>query len=123
METIQSNSFAGNFREPGTTRLSVSAVANLFGMNQQELAEFTGVHVDTLHSHPESAQLQSSLRELIRLISVAATVEPNLQRSACLIKGASIATFGGKTLMQLAGAGRTDDAIAYLESISSGALG
>lgn len=123
METIQSNSFSGNYREPGTTRLSVSAVADLFGMSQHELAEFAGIHVDTLHSHPESAQLQSALRELIRLISVAATVDQNLQRSASLIKGASIATFGGKTLMQLAGAGRTDDAIGYLESIRSGALG
>lgn len=123
METIHGSSFSGNHREPGTTRLSVSAVAELLGMRQQELAEFAGVHVETLRDHPESVRLQSVLRDLVRLISVATTVEPNLQRSVGLVKESAISAFGGKTLMQLVEVGRTDDAIAYLESVGSGYLG
>lgn len=123
MNTIESSSFTADYLEPGTTRLSASAVAKLFAMGQQELAEFAGVHIYALLPHAESEKLQGTLRELMRLVSVATKVEPDLQRSVGLIKGASISALGGKTLMQLAGSGRMDDAIGYLESISSGYLG
>lgn len=120
---MESSSLTEDYLEPGTTRLSASAVAKLFAMGQQELAEFAGVHIDTLLPHAESEKLQGTLRELMRLVSVATKVDPDLQRSVGLIKGASISELGGKTLMQLAGAGRMEDAIGYLESISSGYLG
>lgn len=123
MNTTQSRNFTEDFLEPGTTRLSASAVAKLFDMRPQELAELAGVQIDTRLPLRESEELQGVLRELMRLVSLATRVEPDLQRSVGLIKGASISALGGKTLMQLAGAGRMDDAVGYLESIRSGYLG
>jgi hypothetical protein len=118
-----SSSFTEGFREPGTTRLSATAIADLLDMQLQELADFSGVQADTLRAYPESAQLQSALRVLMRLISVARRVEPDLKRSVSLIKEAPISVFGGMTLLQLARAGRTDDAVVYLDSISTGYVG
>ncbi|WP_419341320.1 DNA-binding protein [Achromobacter sp. PD1] len=123
MNITESSSFTEDFLEPGTTRLSASAVAKLFDMRPQDLAEFAGVQIVTPLPLPESEKLQGVLRELMRLVSLATRVEPDLQRSVGLIKGASISALGGKTLMQLAGAGRMDDAVGYLESIRSGYLG
>lgn len=114
---------AEKFREPGTKRLSVSAFGDLLGLQDQDLAEVAGVDVETLRTHPESVQLQGALLNLLRLLSVAVTVEPELLRSATLIKDHPIPTFSNKTLMQLVKEGRTEDAIGYLGSISAGHLG
>lgn len=114
---------AEKFREPGTTRLSVSAFGDLLGLQEQDLAKFACVDVETLRAQPESVQLQGALRNLLRLLSVAVTVEPDLLRSATLIKDHPISTFSNKTLIQLVKEGRTDDAIGYLVSISAGHLG
>ncbi|MFP8780182.1 DNA-binding protein [Hydrogenophaga sp. RWCD_12] len=114
---------AEKLREPGTTRLSVPAFCKLLGLQEQDLAEVAGVDVETLRTHPESVQLQGALRNLLRLLSVAVTVEPDLLRSATFIKGHPISTFSNKTLMQLVKEGRTDDAVGYLGSISAGHLG
>lgn len=123
MNATESSRFTEDYLEPGTTRLSASAVAKLFDMRPQELAELAGVQIDTPRPLTEPEKLQGVLRELMRLVSLATRVEPDLQRSVGLIKGASISALGGKTLMQLAGAGRMDDAVGYLESIRSGYLG
>ena len=122
MKNSQLN-FAEMFREPGTTRLSVSAFGELLGLQEQDLAEVACVDVETLRAKPESVQLQGALRNLLRLLSVAVTVAPDLLRSTTLIKDHPISTFSNKTLMQLVKEGRTDDAIDYLMSISAGHLG
>lgn len=114
---------AEKFREPGTTRLSVFAFGDLLGLSEQDLAEVAGVDVEALGTHPDSVQLQGALRNLLRLLSVAVTVEPDLLRSATLIKNHPISTFSDKTLMQLVKEGRTEDAVGYLGSISAGHLG
>lgn len=110
-------------REPGTSRFSVSGIANILGLQQQDLAELAGVHRNTLRTHPESPRLQAVLRELMRVISAAMAVQPDPQRAIFLIKNEPIAAFRHKTLMQLVQEGRTEDAIAYLESISAGFVG
>lgn len=96
-EVTNSRSITEDYLEPDATRLSASAVAKLFDVSQQELAEFAGVHVDTLRTHHESAQLQGVLRELKCLIIVTARVWPDLHRSVGLTKGASITAFNVKT--------------------------
>ena len=110
-------------REPGTARFSAAGVANVFGLQQQELAALAGVHRNTLRSHPESPRLQATLRDLIRLASAATAVQPDVQRAIFLIKNEPVAAFRHRTLMQLVQDGRTDDAIAYLESIGAGFVG
>ena len=39
-------------REPGTSRLSASGIADMLGLQQQELAVLAGVHRNTLRTHP-----------------------------------------------------------------------
>ncbi len=112
-----------SMREPGTSRFSASSIASILGLQQQDLAELAGVHRNTLRTHPESPRLQAVLRDLMRVISAAMAVQPDLQRAIFLIKNEPIAAFRHKTLMQLVQEGRTEDAIAYLESISAGFVG
>lgn len=110
-------------REPGTSRFSASGIASVLGLQQQDLAELAGVHRNTLRTHPESPRLQAALRDLMRLMSAAAAVQPDPQRAAFLVKNEPIAAFRHKTLLQLVQEGRVEDAIGYLESISSGFVG
>lgn len=114
---------ASDFREPGTSRFSVASIASALDLQQQELADLAKVHRNTLRTHPESPKLQGALRDLMRLISAARTVQPDLGQAVFLIKNEPIQTFGHKTLMQLVDAGRVEDAIAYLDSVGSGFVG
>ncbi|MCV2217165.1 MULTISPECIES: DNA-binding protein [unclassified Thauera] len=110
-------------REPGTSRFSASSIAGILGLQQQDLAELAGVHRNTLRTHPESPRLQSVLRDLMRVLSAATVLQPDPQRAIFLIKNEPIPAFRHKTLLQLVQEGRTEDAIDYLESVSSGFVG
>jgi hypothetical protein len=110
-------------REPRTSSYSAARISRLLDLQLQELANLAKVHRNTLRAHPESPKLQSALRDLMRLLSAAQGVQPDLQRAVFLIKNAPIADFGHKTLMQMVEAGRTNDAIDYLNSISAGFIG
>jgi len=110
-------------REPGTSRFSAAGIAGVLGLQQQDLAALAGVHRNTLRSHPESPRLQSTLRELMRVLSAACAVQPDQQRAVFLLKNEPIPSFRHKTLLQLVQEGRAEDAIDYLESIQSGFAG
>jgi hypothetical protein len=110
-------------REAGTSRLSAANLANVLGLQQQDLATLAGVHRNTLRTHPESPKLQSTLRDLVRVLSAAVAVQPDFERALFLVKNQPIPTFRHKTILQLLQDGRTEDAIDYLESISAGFVG
>lgn len=110
-------------REPGTSRLSAAKIAELMGLQVQELAAFAGVHHNTMRLHPESARVQAALRDLVRLLSATSEIQPDLQRVVLFIKNETIASLGQKTLLDMVRVGRVDDAIAYLESVASGFVG
>lgn len=110
-------------REPGTSRLSAAGIAAVLDLQQQDLATLAGVHRNTLRTHPESPRLQAALRDLVRVLSAATAIQPDQQRAIFLIKNEPIPAFRHKTLLQLVQEGRTEDAIGYLESISSGFVG
>lgn len=112
-----------SLREPGTSRLSAPGIANILGVQHQDLAELAGVHRNTLRTHPESPRLQSALRDLMRVLSAATAVQPDAQRAVFLIKNEPIPAFRHKTLLQLVQEGRAEDAVGYLESISAGFVG
>ena len=59
----------------------------------------------------------------MRVLSAAAAVQPDRQRAVFLVKNEPIPAFRRKTLLQLVQEGRTEDAISYLESISTGFVG
>lgn len=110
-------------REPGTSRFSAPGIADILGLQQQDLAELARVHRNTLRTHPESPRLQSALRDLMRVLSAAMAVQPDAQRAIFFIKNEPIPSFRHKTLLQLVQDGRTEDAVGYLESISAGFVG
>lgn len=110
-------------REPGTSRFSASSVADVLGLQQQDLAELAGVHRNTVRTHPESPRLQTALRDLMRMLSAATALQPDPQRAIFLIKNEPIPAFRHKTLLQLAREGRVEDAIGYLESVGAGFVG
>lgn len=110
-------------REAGTSYLSATNVADILGLQYQDLATLVGVHRNTLRTHPESPRLQAKLRDLIRVLSAASVVQPDTERAVFMIKNEPIPTFRHKTILQLVQEGRTEDAVDYLESISSGFIG
>ncbi|MDR2882144.1 MAG: DNA-binding protein [Azoarcus sp.] len=110
-------------REVGTSRFSATRIADVLGVPYQDLAAWAGVHRNTLRIHPESPRLQVALRNLMRVLSAAIAVQPDTARAFFMVKNEPIAAFRHKTLMQLVQEGRTDDAVDYLESISSGFVG
>ncbi len=112
-----------SMREQGTSRFSALGVADILGLQQQDLAELARVHRNTLRTHPESPRVQAALRDLMRVLSAAAAVQPDTQRAIFLVKNEPIPAFRHKTLLQLVQEGRTEDAIGYLESISTGFVG
>lgn len=110
-------------REVGTSRLSAAYLADVLGLQQQDLAALAGVHRNTLRTHPESPKLQATLRDLVRVLSAAMATQPDLERALFLVKNQPIPAFRHKTLLQLVQDGRVEDAIDYLESIGSGFVG
>lgn len=110
-------------REPGTSHFSVARVADLFGLQQLELADLARVHRNTLRSYPQSGRVQAVVRELMRVVSAALEVQPDRDRAIFMIKNEPIPAFHHRTLLDLVKDGRTDDAVGYLESISAGFVG
>lgn len=109
--------------QPGTSDLSATGVADLFGLQLQDIATIASVHRNTIRTHPNTPKLQGALRDLMRVLSAASVVQPNQERALFLIKNAPVPAFRHKTLLQLVAEGRTDDAVDYLDSISSGYVG
>lgn len=111
------------FHEKGTPNLSPARIADRFSMQIQELAALAGVHRNTVRLHPESPRLQEYMRNLLRALSAATAIQPDIERAIFYLKNAPIPSFQHKTAYQLVGEGRTDDLIRYLESVESGYVG
>lgn len=115
--------FIESVRQPGSSIISAPSLAKKLGLQLQELAAIAGVHRNTVRLHPKSQKLQLTLRDVLRLVSVASELQADPDRLMFMLKNEPIPTFRHKTLLQLVGEGRVDDAIGYLESISSGYTG
>src|SRR3546814_6088138 len=77
-------------REPGTSRFSAIGIADALGIQFQDLAALAGVHRNTLRTHPESPRLQTALRDLMRVLSAAAAVQPDTARAFFMVKNEPI---------------------------------
>lgn len=112
-----------SLREPGTADLSPTAVADVLGLQQQELARLAGVHRNTLRLHPDSPQVQSTLRNLARMLTAMTQIQPDVVTAVYHIKNTPIPAFDYRTLFEIVVAGRIDEALRYIRSVSSGAAG
>lgn len=61
--------------------------------------------------------------DFAKVLAAALEVQPERQRAENFIKTEPIPAFAGRTLLQLVAEGRTDAAISYIGSISSGFVG
>ena len=95
-------------------------MAATLGVAQHDLAAVIGVHRNTLRLHPESFRVQESLRGLVSVVAAAAQIQPDVTKALFLVKNAPVELFGHRTLLQVVRDGRTDEALAYLRSISAG---
>lgn len=109
--------------QPGASDLWGTGVAELFGLQLQDLATLAAVHRNTIWKRPNTPKLQVVLRDLMRVLSAASVVQPDRGRALFLIKNAPIPAFRHKTILHLVAEGRADEAVDYLESVSSGFVG
>jgi hypothetical protein len=58
-----------------------------------------------------------------RVLTIATEMTGNERRAEWLMRNEPLRTFGGKTIETLIQEGRTDDVIAYLNSLEGGAAG
>lgn len=110
-------------REKGSPNLSPARIADRLALQVQELATTAGVHRNTLRTHPDSPKLQQFLRNLVRVLSAASEIQPDVEQAFFFIKNSPIPSFDHKTAYQLVSEDRTEDVIGYLASIESGYVG
>ncbi len=115
--------FADKFREPNTTSLSPYRIGAYLGLSPCELAQRAHVADSVVVNFPKTPQLQSYLRDLIRVLMVAEELTADPKRASILIQHEELPAFGFKTADTLIQEGRVDDVVAYLESLASGAAG
>jgi len=123
MHTTAFDTAFEEFHEKGTPNLSPARIAERLSLQVQEVAALAGVHRNTVRLHPESPKLQESMRNLLRVLSAATAVQPDLERAVYFLKNVPIPAFRHKTAYQLVGEGRTEDVVSYLESVESGYVG
>lgn len=123
MNAIFHESLSERFREPNSPYLSPSLTSKFFGFQIQDLADRAHVHRNAPSARPQAPQLQSYIRNLLRVLDAATELTGDAARAVFLIRNEPLRVFGRKTADTLVGEGRTDDVIAYLESLAGGAAG
>lgn len=111
------------FLEQDRTFLSPQRVASCLSMQMDELATKARVHRNSLRVRPEGAKIQSFLREVVRVLAAAEEAFGDQNTAVAWMMNEPLAPFEHRTAFDLVYKGRTDDVIAYLDSISSGFVG
>lgn len=123
MSTLLEHPLAEQFREPNTPYLSPSRVGDFFGFKVQELAERAHVHRNTPTARPQAPQLQRYMQDMLRALAVATEMTGDKARAAFLLRNEPLRAFDYKTADVLIQEGRTDEVVAYLQSLAGGAAG
>jgi hypothetical protein len=89
----------------------------------QTLAEQAGVHRNTIARAPTSSTVQRFLRDALRVIKAGTDVTGDVDRALFWYRNQPLAPFGYKTAEQLITAGRTEDLLTYMASLTAGAAG
>ena len=106
------------FQEPGQAHLSPGRFADVLGLDLDTLARALGVHGSTLRHHPESPRTQERLRDFVKVFRAMGHLGTNVTDVAFHMKNSPIPAFEYRTLFEVVGAGKVDDALRYLESMS-----
>ena len=115
---------AETFREPDSTYLSPYRVGNALGLQIQSVAERARVSRNTPHARPENENLQQYLRDVVRVLSAAASIAgDDRKRVTFWFMNAPLQDFGFTTPDALVRQGKAQVVIDYIESVAGGATG
>lgn len=112
------------FLESPTSRfLSPRKIAESFALQLGDVAEFAGVHRNTVTSRPQSPKVQALLRDFVRVVQAATETFGDREKAVAWMMNEPLSPFRYKTPLTLIRERRADDLIAYLDSIESGFVG
>jgi hypothetical protein len=80
------------------------------------------VHRNTLRN-PSSERLQGRLREMVKVITAAATLSGDIDKAIYWFRNEPIADYDHKTAAELVAQGHTEAVLAYLCDLENGARG
>lgn len=123
MAATASDVLIDSLQLPGTASISPEKLAALLELPMQDLAKYAGVHRNSLRLHPETPRAQAFARDVVRVLQMAIDINGSRDRARYLFKNAPIAALDYKTALQLVEAGRTEDVVGYLRSVSAGFVG
>lgn len=112
---------AEEWREPGTLWLSPVRAAAWLELPPATLAARLRVEPEALS--PPAPMMQSPLRDLARVLAAILEIQPDHHLAAVWIAQAPIAEFDQRALLDVVAAGRVDDALLYVRTVSDGFSG
>ena len=117
--------FIEELRDPDVPGPVVSPrrFSEIMHIDLQTLAEQAGVHRNTIARAPASSTVQRFLRDALRVIKAGTDVTGDVDRALFWYRNQPLAPFGYKTAEQLITAGRTEDLLKYMASLTAGAAG
>lgn len=97
--------------------------ARLFNLELQAIAQLAGVHRNTVRSYPQSTELQSYLRNALRVVQAAVDLRGNVADAIFWFRNAPIRELGRETADRLVSRGRTEAVLKYIDSLAAGSAG
>ncbi len=107
---------------PGPT-ISPRRYCDALQIDLQTLAEFTGVHRNTVARAPASRGIQDFLRESVRVIRAAAELSGDVNKALFWYRNEPIPAFQYKTPERLVIEKRSDELLHYIVSLQAGPAG
>jgi hypothetical protein len=114
--------FVESLQEPRTPYISPKRFSEALGVQVASLAILAGVHRNTLRN-PASERLQDKLREMVKVISAAATIAGDVTKAIYWYRNEPIADYDHKTAAELVAEGHIDAVMAHLADLENGASG
>ncbi|OCP15856.1 MULTISPECIES: DUF2384 domain-containing protein [unclassified Ensifer] len=120
MSAVGFNISASHFGEDQSSFLSARLVADRLGVTLAELAKLIGVARNTLTAKSSARKVDAALSKVVRILAMAAEMAGDESRAVIWFKHQPIPGWAGKTAYDLAGEGKADKVLAYLEAVRSG---
>ncbi len=120
--TTAISGFVESLQEPRTPYISPKRFSAALGVQVAGLAGLAGVHRNTLRN-PASERLQDKLREMVKVISAAATLTGDVSKAIFWYRNEPIADYDHKTAAELVAEGHADAVMTHLRDLENGASG
>ena len=117
------DTFLATLREPSGPTLSPRRMAEALHMGVTELAGLARVHRNTVTGNPESAQLQSAMRDIVKVLAAASRVNEDREATLFWFLNHPIADFEYQTAAELVQKDKVESVIHYLATLEGGATG